>query len=220
VNHDIPPPPVDLFYDTLEEALEVIREFTKQHGYALTKLRCKEGKDGEVNKVYLQEGTQDTNTHRIASRSEVTLQEGRSWKCGRGRNHGSTQETTRQMVNLFIFYLFSSRDSAIHPEGICGLGKTKEMNPVDGPRPVCHNKVNPPPSAVRCAQVSGYELPLQKSVKRERRKQARAHRSQNRHPSGWNTGITLRPSGLLPPPSPTPPVRRSTKRQSPNKRGR
>ena len=54
VSHDIPPPPVDQFYDTLEDALQTIREFTKEHGYALTKLRSKIGKDGEVNKVYLQ----------------------------------------------------------------------------------------------------------------------------------------------------------------------
>jgi hypothetical protein len=29
---------------------------------------------------------------------------------------------------LFLFILFDSRDSAIHPKGICGLGKTKEMS--------------------------------------------------------------------------------------------
>jgi hypothetical protein len=28
----------------------------------------------------------------------------------------------------YFIYLFNSRDSAIDPKGICGLGKTKEMN--------------------------------------------------------------------------------------------
>jgi hypothetical protein len=41
VSHHIPPPPVDQFYDTLEDAWQSIREFTKEHGYALTKLRYK-----------------------------------------------------------------------------------------------------------------------------------------------------------------------------------
>lgn len=54
VNHDIPPPPVDLLYHTLEEALQSIREFTKGHGYALTTLRSKKDKDGEIKKVVLQ----------------------------------------------------------------------------------------------------------------------------------------------------------------------
>jgi hypothetical protein len=67
-----------------------------------------------------------------------------------------------------FIYLFISRDSAIHPKGICGLGKTNEMRPVAGPRPDYHNKVNPPPSAVRCAQVSGYEPPLQENVHKEK----------------------------------------------------
>jgi hypothetical protein len=49
---------------------------------------------------------------------------------------------------LFI-YLFDSRDNAIHLQGICGLGNT-------------------PPSAVRCAQVSGCEPPLQENVEKER----------------------------------------------------
>jgi hypothetical protein len=53
-NYDIPPPPVDLLHNSLEDAMESIRGFTKEHGYALTKLRSKKGKDGEVNKVYLQ----------------------------------------------------------------------------------------------------------------------------------------------------------------------
>jgi hypothetical protein len=35
-----------------------------------------------------------------------------------GRNRGVAR----------LFYLFDSRDSAIHPKGICGLGKTKEMS--------------------------------------------------------------------------------------------
>jgi hypothetical protein len=48
----IPPPPAGLLCDTLEDALESIPGFTKEHGYALTKLRSKKGKDGEVNKVY------------------------------------------------------------------------------------------------------------------------------------------------------------------------
>jgi hypothetical protein len=65
-------------------------------------------------------------------------------------------------------FLFNSRDNAIHPKGICGLGKTKEMGPVACPRPVYRNKGDPPPSAVRCAQVSGYEPPLQESVNREK----------------------------------------------------
>jgi hypothetical protein len=68
----------------------------------------------------------------------------------------------------FYLFLFISRDNAIHPKGICGLGKTNEMRPVAGPRPGYHNKVNPPPSAVRCAQVSGYEPPLQKNVRKEK----------------------------------------------------
>jgi hypothetical protein len=52
-NRDIPPPPVDLLYDTLEDALGLIRGFTKGYGCALIKLRPKKGKDGEVYKVYL-----------------------------------------------------------------------------------------------------------------------------------------------------------------------
>jgi hypothetical protein len=39
--------------------------------------------------------------------------------------------------------------------------------PVAGPRLVYYNIRNPPPSAVRCAQVSGYEPRSQKSVKRK-----------------------------------------------------
>jgi hypothetical protein len=74
----------------------------------------------------------------------------------------------------YLFILFDSCDDAIHPQGICGLGKTKEMDPVGGPRPVYHNKVNPPPSAVRCAQVSGYELPLQESVTRKKEKASKS----------------------------------------------
>jgi hypothetical protein len=69
----------------------------------------------------------------------------------------------RQWI-LFI-YLFNSRDNAIHPQGICGLGKTKET--IAGPRPVYYYIRNPPPSAVRCAQVSGYEPPLQESEVRK-----------------------------------------------------
>jgi hypothetical protein len=52
IHYSIPPPPAGLLYDTLEDALESIPGFTKEHGYALTKLRSKKGKDGEVNKVY------------------------------------------------------------------------------------------------------------------------------------------------------------------------
>jgi hypothetical protein len=68
-----------------------------------------------------------------------------------------TTKTARSIKRLY--FLFISRDNAIHPKGICGLGKTNEMKPVAGPRPGYHNKVNPSPSAVRCAQVSGYEPP-------------------------------------------------------------
>jgi len=48
-----PLPPVDLLYNTLKDALQSIRGFTKEYGYIPTKLRSKKGKDGEVNKVYL-----------------------------------------------------------------------------------------------------------------------------------------------------------------------
>jgi hypothetical protein len=41
-------------------------------------------------------------------------------------------------ARIFI-YLFYSRDDAIHPKGICGLGKAKEMNPVADPRSDYHN---------------------------------------------------------------------------------
>jgi len=85
VNHDIPPPPVDLFYDTLEEALEAIREFTKEHRYALTKPRSKKG---PLVRTEL----------RPASRFEVALQEGRGRRGGRGRPRGSTQETTPRRI--------------------------------------------------------------------------------------------------------------------------
>jgi len=37
-------------YNTLEDVLQSIRGFTKEHGYALTKLRSRKGKDGEANK--------------------------------------------------------------------------------------------------------------------------------------------------------------------------
>jgi len=47
VNYDISPPPVDLFYDTLEDALG----FMKVHGYALTKLRSKKARMGR--EIYL-----------------------------------------------------------------------------------------------------------------------------------------------------------------------
>jgi hypothetical protein len=40
--------------------------------------------------------TQNTSTHRIASRFEVTLQEGRGQRRGRGRPRGSTQVTTHR----------------------------------------------------------------------------------------------------------------------------
>jgi hypothetical protein len=52
IRYSIPHPPAGLLCDTLEDALESIQEFTKEHGYTLTKLRSKKGKDGEVNKVY------------------------------------------------------------------------------------------------------------------------------------------------------------------------
>jgi hypothetical protein len=125
----------------------------------------------------------------------------------------NASDYAEMLTNVIFIYLFNSCDNAIHPQGICGLGKTKEMNPVDGPRPVYHNKVNPQPSAVRCAQVSGYELPLQESVTRKRESKQEHTATKNRHPSGWNTGITLRPSGLLPPPSPTPPTHPSLRRR-------
>jgi hypothetical protein len=67
---------------------------------------------------------------------------------------------------LRLFYLFGSRDNAIHPQGICGLRNTKETSL----RPSASRlqlQRNPPTWAVRCAQVSGYEPPLQKSVKKE-----------------------------------------------------
>jgi len=54
VNHNIPPPPVYLLYDTLKGALQSIQEFTTERGYAPTKLRSKNGKDEEVNRMYLQ----------------------------------------------------------------------------------------------------------------------------------------------------------------------
>jgi hypothetical protein len=41
IHYSIPPPPAGLLYDTLEDALESIQEFTKEHGYSLTKLRSK-----------------------------------------------------------------------------------------------------------------------------------------------------------------------------------
>jgi hypothetical protein len=44
---------VDQHYNNLEVALKTIREFTKDHGYALTTLRSKR-KGGEVYMVYLQ----------------------------------------------------------------------------------------------------------------------------------------------------------------------
>jgi hypothetical protein len=75
INYDIPPPPVDLFYKTLDEALQSIQKLTKEHGYALTKLRSKKGKDGEVKKVYLQcdrgksraSGVQEQNRRKFRS---------------------------------------------------------------------------------------------------------------------------------------------------------
>jgi hypothetical protein len=69
---------------------------------------------------------------------------------------------------LSNIYLFISRDNAIYPKGICGLGNTKEVRPVAGPQLGYHNKVNPLPSAVRCEQGSGYEPPLQKNVRKEK----------------------------------------------------
>jgi hypothetical protein len=42
--------------------------------------------------------------------------------------------------------------------------KDKGDKPVVGPRPIYCNIGNPTPSAVRCAQVSGYEPPLQENV--------------------------------------------------------
>jgi hypothetical protein len=114
------------------------------------------------------------------------------------------------IIVAFFFYLFGSRDSAIYPEGICGLGKTKEMGPVSGPRPVYGNKGNPPPSAVRCAQVSGCEPPSQESIAKKNGKQDK----ENTATKGRRKTVTLgveyrrvnfRPSELPFPPSPMPP---------------
>jgi hypothetical protein len=35
-------------------------------------------------------------------------------------------EGVLQYTRAYLFYLFDSRDNAIHPQGICGLGNTKE----------------------------------------------------------------------------------------------
>ena len=48
---NITPPPVNLLN---KDALQSIRGFTKERGYALAKLRSQRGKDGEINKVCLQ----------------------------------------------------------------------------------------------------------------------------------------------------------------------
>jgi hypothetical protein len=77
---------------------------------------------------------------------------------------------------LFI-YLFNYRDNAIHPQGICGLRKTKEK---------ASNRPSAgllKPSALGSAQVSGCEPPLQKND--ERKVEHKRHAKQ----------ITLAPRG-------------------------
>jgi hypothetical protein len=76
------------------------------------------------------------------------------------------QNKTDRILRLFIFILFNSRDDAIHPQGICGLGNIKETSP--GLWPVYYHNRNPSPSAVRCAQIPGYEPPIQKSEGNEK----------------------------------------------------
>jgi hypothetical protein len=63
-----------------------------------------------------------------------------------------------------LFYLFDSRDDAIHPERICGLGKTKEKDPVAGPRSDYHDsKKSIALGSALCAGL-GVRAPLQESV--------------------------------------------------------
>jgi hypothetical protein len=101
--------------------------------------------------------------------------------------------------HLHVYFLFYSRDNAIHPQGICGLGKYKREGASSRSSAGLLQHRDPPPSAVRCAQVSGYELPLQKNVERKngRRKLAKQ--------------INPRPEGLPLPPSPMPPTHPSSR---------
>jgi hypothetical protein len=81
VSYDIPPPPVDQFYDTLEDALQSIREFTKEHGYALTGLRFEKGEDGAVNKVYLQCDRGKSRTSRVQKQNRRRFRGTRILDC-------------------------------------------------------------------------------------------------------------------------------------------
>jgi hypothetical protein len=66
------------------------------------------------------------------SKGYVVNQRDLDKKRGRLRLKCAHKTTTKQgggNVGLHLFiYLFSSRDSAIDPKGICGLGKTNEMS--------------------------------------------------------------------------------------------
>ena len=81
VSHDIPPPPAEQFYDTLEYVLQSIREFTKEYRYALTKIRSKKGTDGEVNKVYLQCDRGKFRTSRVQERGRQRFRGTRFLDC-------------------------------------------------------------------------------------------------------------------------------------------
>jgi hypothetical protein len=51
----MPPPPTDQTYKTAEHAIKAINQFTKLHGYALTKRRSKvHASTKEVRKIWLQ----------------------------------------------------------------------------------------------------------------------------------------------------------------------
>jgi hypothetical protein len=77
---------------------------------------------------------------------------------------------------LRLFYLFGSRDNAIHPQGICGLRNTKETSL----RPSASRlqlQRNPPTWAVRCAQVLGYEPPYKRVSRRKVNKEKASYPS-------------------------------------------
>jgi hypothetical protein len=71
--------------------------------------------------------------HRVHKRSPV-----RSW-----------EQSFFPPTSIYLLFLVKS----FHPMGICSSHQRKgQMEPVSGPRPLDQNKVNPPPSVVRCAQ--------------------------------------------------------------------
>lgn len=80
INYDIPPPPTDEVFPNFESAQETIRVFTKEHGYALSKLRSKTI-DGQIVKVDYQCDRGKRKTPRVSEETRKRKRQTKRLGC-------------------------------------------------------------------------------------------------------------------------------------------